>query len=133
MIEDFIITDAQGRVANVRMRMDNSLFSNLRGGYIHAPGNFYAEWHALTLGAFGAQSGLIRIVLGDFSDVIWRSFHIAFAAQLHRGVEQHLVILKHWLVNNRPQPNGTGTLMNGVNLGLQAGEITWSATVRRNH
>lgn len=136
MTEDFVITDGQGRPAAIRLQMDNALFSVLSRGLVHAPGHFTASWRALTLGALGAQSGGVRILPGTYADPpinIWRSFDLALTAQMHRGVSQTLIVLKRWLVNNRREGQGTGTLVSGVNLGLHSGEIAWSASFSRRH
>ena len=125
----FVITDNSGRTATVEVQMINRILSDLptsdRSQHIGI-GPISAHWQALTLGAFGAQSGLLSIYQGSGNENFSHSCDLALRAQLRQGVWTNLLILKRWYTNRGLSREGTGTLLHGVNLGLRSGEVTWS-------
>lgn len=133
MIERISITDNNGRFTLVELLATNNLRTILQrahGFELPSLSDCRASWRAVTLGDLGAQNGTISIEGGTGNEQISRAYDITLFAQLGRGVETRLVVLKRWWVNSGMAVSGTGTLCQGVNIGLRAGEITWSL---RNH
>ena len=93
-----VITDARGRPAEIEMWIDNHVSVYLRRlpewgypEYRHTPSS---RWRALTLGAFGAQSGTLELTQGSGCAEYSRADGVILMAQLSRGVNERLVILK---------------------------------------
>jgi hypothetical protein len=127
--QTIVLTDAGGQPATIELRMNHHAVRLLQ--HLPATGypsyhNFQLHWQAVTLGALGAQRGGIAIVPGSSNAVYSRADDLILRTQLSRGVPENLVILKRWHTNRGFSSYGTGTLLHGVNLGLQSGEITWS-------
>jgi hypothetical protein len=132
MRQQIVITDANGRTANIEIQMERQIWAVLRrASGTEVPEsvfNYHAQWRALSLGVFGAQSGDLTIMRGSGNEQIARAYNLELFAQLRRGVATRLLILKRWFTNSDLAYDGTGTLMHGVSFGMRAGEIAWSLT-----
>ncbi len=138
LIQRIVITDARGRTATIEVRMDEVFLRYLLrlttgDTYPNAPPNRPGYWRAITLGAFGSQCGGLEVVVGTGSADFARADDLILNTQLSRGMTESLVILKRWHTSRGIPYQGTGTLMHGVNLGLQSGEITWSRPDGNRH
>ena len=131
-IQRFSITDANGRVANVELTITHNALQFMGEFPRHherpasSRDNSNSFWRSLSAGAFGAQSGNISVFQAGGDLQAARIYHLQLNAILGGGRNVALLIIKRWFTNNGCELSGTGTLFNGVNLGLQPGEFTWS-------
>jgi len=128
--QQFTVTDSNGLTVGIEFSITHYFYHYLRDSNradrVARVGRPW--WRALSLGRLGAQSGRVNVVPagGDLSAA--RTYHLELKAILRGGHENSLIVLKRWMTNNGCVRSGTGTLYHGVNLGLRAGEVTWSET-----